>query len=92
MEAVSVNYYLHCQEDPESLHLGKSAGEHWTTDASPMRPWKDTSSMLAYLRMLASDMATGWVADETNEILTFAGAAEIISSHPLITEAYQEFC
>ena len=86
---MSTNYYLHCTDFTESVHIGKAAGSMWTTDASEHRfggrGWADTAGLIAYLHALGSpwrtlrDFSKPWVADEYGSVITVRTAAKMIS-------------
>ncbi len=86
---MSASYYLHCTDFPESVHIGASAGDRWTTDTSttatyPGSPgWVTTGDLIAYLDALSVSEAgyAPWVADEYGRVHPPAEAAEIIRSH-----------
>jgi len=87
---VSTNYYLHCTDFPESVHIGKAAGALWTTDASRYRysngaeGWAGTAGLVAYLKALGRpwgtlrDYSKPWVADEYGCVISVRTAAKMI--------------
>ena len=90
---MSTNYYLHSTDFPESAHIGATAGEAWTTDASlfaqgDARGWRDTAGLLACLEAHGNRAFrfTPWVADEYGRTWSPREAAALIRAH----EAHHE--
>lgn len=95
---MSTNYYLHSTHFPESVHIGASAGDRWTTDLSlfrqgELKSWQSTYGLLACLEVHVRDTFrfAPWVADEYGRVYTPAEAAAIISSHAEFRELDRAF-
>jgi hypothetical protein len=85
---VSISYYLHSTDFPESVHLGNSSGDRWTSRVSSTagpadHPWRTTPELFDYLTAQGQreHKHPPWVADEYGRIYSPADMAEFIRRH-----------